>query len=57
VRLRGALSGFGAPNFDHHDGFARCRACIRRSQELVGMAELLHKTANDLRVFVIGKKC
>ena len=56
VRLRGALSSFGASDFEHHDGFARCRAYIRRRQELIGIAKLLHKTADDLRVFVVGKK-
>jgi hypothetical protein len=56
VRLRRALSGFGASDFDHHDGFARCRTCICCRQKLVGIAELLHKTADDLRVFVVGKE-
>src|SRR5262245_39020650 len=56
MRLRRALSGFGTPHFEHHEWLACGGALIRRCQKPVGMAELLNKTADDPRVWIVGEK-
>src|SRR5262245_37319074 len=56
MRLRGALSSCGAPDFKHHEWLVRRRTFIRSRQKPVGIAELLDKTADALRMFVIGEK-
>ena len=56
MRLRRALAGFRAPNFEQHEWLAYRGAFVRGRQKLVGITELLHKTADDLGVFIVGEK-
>src|SRR5574341_1981767 len=56
MRLRRALSGFRAPHFEHHEWLACGGAFIRRRKKLVGITELLHKTADELRVWIVSEK-